>query len=55
MLISLILDPRPGVRMEALLALDKKCPEEFRATFESLKHDPVPLVRAVAKGTKVLP
>ncbi|MBL8065110.1 MAG: HEAT repeat domain-containing protein [Chthonomonadaceae bacterium] len=52
---ALLLDPRPGVRMEALLALDKKCPEELRATFESLKHDPVPLVRAVAKGTKVLP
>lgn len=46
---SFLLDPRPGVRLTALQQLNGRCPSEYRANFESLKQDPVPIVRAVAQ------
>ncbi len=45
-------DPRPGMRVSSLLLLEGKCPESGRQQFESLKQDPVPLVRAVAHKVK---
>lgn len=41
-------DPRAGVRAQALLALDGRCPAEFRVAFLKLREDPNPLVRALA-------
>lgn len=47
----MLLDPRPGVRIECLLRLNGRCPAAFRADFATLKSDPVPAVRSVASGT----
>ncbi|HXH62368.1 MAG TPA: HEAT repeat domain-containing protein, partial [Fimbriimonadaceae bacterium] len=47
---QMLLDPRPGVRMEALMQLDGRCPEKYRLDFLSLLQDPVALVRSVAKS-----
>lgn len=41
-------DTRPGVRIQALLAVDGRCPAEKIALVMSLKQDPDPRVRAVA-------
>ncbi len=46
---TMLLDPRPGVRIEAALALDGRCPVEYRANLLSLRRDPVATVRAVAR------
>lgn len=46
-----LLDPRPGVRISALLALDGRCPEPHRADFLRLREDGDPRVRAVAQRT----
>ena len=48
-----LLDPRPGLRIEALLQLDGHCPQEFGQAFLSLQKDPVPVVRAVAKRVRI--
>jgi hypothetical protein len=50
-----LLDPRPGVRIEALRQLDRRCPPELRPTFLSLRDDPVALVRFVAAGVRPEP
>ncbi|HRJ27426.1 MAG TPA: hypothetical protein PLO61_07965 [Fimbriimonadaceae bacterium] len=44
-----LLDPRPGVRIQALLGLNGRCPAEYRATLLGLRQDPVPAVQAVAQ------
>ena len=44
-----LLDPRPGVRITAMLQLDGRCPASGREAMMSLRNDPVPAVRAVAK------
>jgi HEAT repeat protein len=44
-----LIDPRPGVRIQALLALDGRCPQASKATLLSLRSDPIPSVRAVAQ------
>lgn len=46
-------DSRAGVRIQALLALDGRCPIEFRPAFLKLREDSHPLVRAVAARTDV--
>lgn len=51
----LLLDPRPGVRIEALQLLNGKCPPGYGATMTSLEKDPDELVRAVARGLKLKP
>lgn len=45
---SKLLDPRPGVRIQAMLAVNGRCPSANRAALLSLRNDPVPAVRAVA-------
>jgi len=52
---SFLLDPRPGVRIEALRRLDQRCPQEFQANFLSLRSDPVELVRLVAGSVRPSP
>lgn len=42
-------DPSAGLRIEALKGLAGRCPSEFRLLFTSLREDPVPTVRAVAR------
>lgn len=46
---SKLIDPRPGVRIQALLALDGRCPQANKAVLLSLRNDPIPSVRAVAQ------
>lgn len=41
-------DPRAGVRIAALVALDGRCPPKHRAQVGALRNDPIPTVRAVA-------
>lgn len=45
-------DPRPGVRITALLELNGRCPAEFREAFVALVKDPVPSVARVAKQVR---
>jgi hypothetical protein len=45
-------DPRPGVRISALLELNGRCPAEFRETMVSLMSDPVPPVAKIARGVR---
>lgn len=45
---QLLMDPRPGVRIEALLQLAGRIPAEYRESAASLAEDPVEEVRAVA-------
>ncbi len=45
---GVLLDPRPGVRVEALLQLEGRVPAGSLPVVESLKQDPVAVVRAVA-------
>ncbi|MCW5938779.1 MAG: HEAT repeat domain-containing protein [Fimbriimonadaceae bacterium] len=52
---ALLMDPRPGVRAEALLVLAGRCPQEYIESFLSLRSDPVPQVRALAKSLKPTP
>lgn len=47
---QMILDPRPGVRIECLIRLNGRCPAKYGADFLALSRDPVEMVRAVAKG-----
>lgn len=47
-----LLDPRPGLRIEALLQLDGRCPQEYRQAFLSLQRDPVAVVKAVANRVR---
>ncbi len=49
---SMLLDPRPGVRIECLQALNEHCPSEYAQSFLSLEKDPVALVRAIAKKVR---
>ncbi|MBL8048415.1 MAG: hypothetical protein JNJ45_07005 [Chthonomonas sp.] len=42
-------DPSAGMRIQALLGLAGRCPAEFRPLFTSLRDDPVPTVKAVAR------
>jgi HEAT repeat protein len=49
---GLLLDPRPGVRIEALRGLDGRCPKELETTFLALRNDPVAVVRAVALSVR---
>ncbi|BBO24214.1 MAG: hypothetical protein AMXMBFR19_07240 [Chthonomonadaceae bacterium] len=44
-------DPRTGVKVEALLALEGRCPPEFRPAILRLRQDPDARVRAVAQAT----
>ncbi len=50
---SALKDGRPGVRIQALLALAGRCPEAFRAALAALRDDTFPLVRAVARGVPI--
>lgn len=43
-----LLDPMPGLRIQALLVLNGRCPEDKRLTMMSLRTDPDPVVRAIA-------
>lgn len=45
-------DPRAGVRIQALLALNGRSPASYVQKLVELKSDPHPLVRAVAKRIK---
>ncbi|MCO5298212.1 MAG: hypothetical protein M9921_15290 [Fimbriimonadaceae bacterium] len=45
-------DPRPGVRVQALLAVDGRCPGAFHPKLVELRSDPSEAVRAVAKRIK---
>lgn len=49
-LVDLLLDPRPGLRVEALRQLAGRVPGDALPTIISLQRDPDPLVRAMAKG-----
>lgn len=42
-------DPRAGMRIQALLALDGRCPQASKAALLALRNDPIPTVRAVAQ------
>lgn len=42
-------DPRRGVKIQAMLALDGRCPKEFRSELTELRKSVDPLVAAVAK------
>jgi len=44
-----LIDPRPGVRIQAMLALNGRIPTEFRQYLATLKTDPIPTVRAIAQ------
>lgn len=46
---KLLTDSRSGVRIEALLALHRRCPLEYRTTFLNLRNDPDPRVKLVAR------
>lgn len=46
-------DGRPGVRIQALLALSGRCPEAYKATVAAMRNDPFPMVRAVAKSIPI--
>lgn len=41
-------DPNPEVKIQAMLALDSKCPPQYRTALLDLRRDANPLVRAVA-------
>lgn len=43
-----LVDPRAGMRIQAMLGLNGRCPEEFRGALLALRTDPVPTVRALA-------
>lgn len=43
-----LLDPRPGVRIAAMQALNGRFPAQFRTALQTLRNDPIPAVRAVA-------
>lgn len=45
-------DPRPGVRITALLELNGRCPEQYREAFVALVKDPLPNVARVAKQVR---
>ncbi len=50
MIIEALEDPRPGVRISALLALKNRVPESAKGTVNLLKEDPIPAVRMAAMG-----
>jgi len=50
---TLLTDGRQGVRLQALLALNGRCPEAFRPQFLALRNDPSPYVRSAAQRTDV--
>lgn len=41
-------DVRPGVKVQAMLAMNGRCPAEFRADLLALRNDADPMVKAVA-------
>jgi len=45
-------DPRPGMRISALLLLNGKCPPESKNKMIALQNDPLPSVARVAKQVK---
>jgi hypothetical protein len=47
---DLLMDPRPGIRLEAVLSLDGDVPLLYRDAVRQLQNDPVPEVRAAARG-----
>ena len=51
-IVDALLDPRPGVRISALQALDGRFPASAFETLKLLREDPIPTVRAVANGVK---
>ncbi|MCB0826262.1 MAG: HEAT repeat domain-containing protein [Armatimonadetes bacterium] len=51
-IVDALLDPRPGVRISALQALDGRFPASAIETLKLLRDDPIPTVRAVANGVK---
>lgn len=44
-----LIDPRPGVRIEAMVALNGRVPQAYRSYLGALRDDPIPTVRAVAQ------
>ena len=50
MIVEALEDPRPGVRISALLALKNRVPESAKETVNLLKEDPIPAVRMAAMG-----
>ncbi|MBV6458472.1 MAG: hypothetical protein HONBIEJF_01600 [Fimbriimonadaceae bacterium] len=50
---SLLTDGRQGVRLQAMLALNGRCPEAFRPQFLALRNDPSPYVRSAAQRMDV--
>ncbi len=45
-------DPRPGVRITALIELNGKCPPAYREAFLGLLRDPIPSVARVARTVR---
>ena len=45
-------DPRPGVRITALLELNDRCPPAYREAFVALIKDPIPSVARVARQVR---
>jgi len=45
---KLLSDPTPSLRIQALLGLNRRCPEGYKSLFQNARNDPSPLVRAVA-------
>ncbi len=45
-------DPRPGVRISALLELNGRCPANYREAFVGLIKDPIPTVARVARQVR---
>jgi HEAT repeat protein len=48
-----LMDPRPGMRIEALRQLNGRVPETARPTVLALQRDPVDLVKWVARGVEM--
>lgn len=48
-----LMDPSAGLRIQALLALNGRCPEAHRPRMLELANDPVPEVRSVARRVDI--
>ncbi|MBS1715912.1 MAG: hypothetical protein JST30_16410 [Armatimonadetes bacterium] len=49
---AMLLDPRAGIRLEALRQLNGRCPQEYVAAFKTLADDAEPVVRAYARNCR---